>query len=93
MSELTIALTSELERRLTAAATRVGVPVEEYVAGTLESVVPPAGSERAEEDSALLRRYAEAGIAWNGRKLAPRVPVAQTRPGASVAQQLLDDRR
>jgi len=95
MTELIIALTPELEGRLSAAAAREGMPVEDYAASALEAVVPTgtACEQDPEHLAALQERYKEAGIYWTGRRLPPREPVARTCAGQSVAQMLLDDRR
>jgi predicted HicB family RNase H-like nuclease len=45
MSELLIPLSPDLERRLTRAAAREGMPVAEYVTETLKAVVPAVAEE------------------------------------------------
>jgi predicted DNA-binding protein len=91
---LLIELPRELERRLTAAAARDGLPVSEYVTNALEALTK-ASKESDESDAvaALQARYAAAGISWNGKELQPRTPRVQAPEGVSLSQLLIEDRR
>jgi len=101
---LTIELPPDVQQQLEQAAAEAGQAPAEYVQAVVteklasvpveESADVPAGEEGEDPAITALRaRYAAAGIQWSGKKLPDREPVGRTRPGPTVADLLIEDRR